>query len=903
MEKIKSSALQLCKWVNTHRSSIVFFTFILVVFASIPSVVLGATDGSSGTADAVLANAGTAAMDISDFLSNPLETLFDAILLLLAWILAITVTVIGKLIVVVLGALIIPILGYNNFGDSHIISIGWPLVRDVVNMFVIVVLLVIAIQTIIGYKDAKWATQLPRFFLAVVLVNFSRTISLLMIDVSQVVMFTFVNALRDIAAGNFMNLFQINEFSDIGANMGSGIETFQMFAELSVTLSLLLIVLGTLVILAVVYLYRIIVLWVLVILSPIAFFLGGIAGLFGEAGGRYKQWWNMFVAALTLGPILTFFLWLALAAASTGPIATSEGMNFAGTDDVPTLLAAIFASEKMVSLSIGLILIMTGFKVASSVAQTLGNVASKFVTDDIGKKMTKNMLMLPASASYRGAKWGGKQAGRQIVGHTGLGKQLGAGMTGMGKEMAAKGGVFGGVVGRGLIGAGGKVGAAWEAPNVAGRAKAREEVAGMTKDERVAHAAAAIDPVTGKLNKPVSLSAQRKQEAVMLDAVTDAGVRKQMKEDMDPVAYGKFMQASMKHVDKNKDELLTDDSAKKNFKKTKAGHLREWVDGKGLAGKAAKTEINGILSDSDFKLDQLSDKDLAEAKDKPLDDIRQALEGKKIRAGYDSDNKPRYESMFERAKSGQGVSEGAQEAALHGFTGEIDLSSATIDQLANATKANKFDGSKVTAADVADPATLDKLVKGMAKGGGDFGGFTTTAISTAMANGLRSFYATRPAMSNNEKTNVRKSMLSAGVAPGRPTPAAGGDHSIEQVFNITGGNIGAGHGSTQELSVILKSDPIKYMDQVKRNMPAAGSAGNDMTEALMKSYSKETADKVLREFRDAAPGPDRDAKKDVIDQYRNAYNAEKLLPEAGRAHSDDQLKNINRQLKLIEDQM
>ncbi|MCH8049597.1 hypothetical protein IH979_02705, partial [Patescibacteria group bacterium] len=207
--------------------------------------------------------------------ANPLNLLMVGLAIIINWI----AWAVGKLIVIVIGMIVIPILGYNNFGDSNIINIGWPLVRDVVNMFVIIILLVIAIQTILGIAKASISQQLPRLFLAVIAVNFSRMFTVLMIDAGQVVMFTFVNALRDIAAGNFIGLFQINSFmgfspeQSFNALTQGGISAGGFLGSAYITLSLLLMVLGVLLIMAVVFIYRIVILWILVILSPVAFFL------------------------------------------------------------------------------------------------------------------------------------------------------------------------------------------------------------------------------------------------------------------------------------------------------------------------------------------------------------------------------------------------------------------------------------------------------------------------------------------------------------------------------------------------------------------------------------------------------------------------------------------------------
>src|SRR3989344_6014951 len=101
--------------------------------------------------------------------------------------------------------LLIKIAQFNNFVDFAPVVTGWTIIRDVVNMPFIVMLLVIAISTILGYEAYSYRRLLPRLVLMAVLINFSRTIIGLLIDVGQIFMLTFVNAFSGAAGGNFVN--------------------------------------------------------------------------------------------------------------------------------------------------------------------------------------------------------------------------------------------------------------------------------------------------------------------------------------------------------------------------------------------------------------------------------------------------------------------------------------------------------------------------------------------------------------------------------------------------------------------------------------------------------------------------------------------------------------------------
>ena len=55
------------------------------------------------------------------------------------------------------------IISYNNFLDSHAVTIGWPMVRDVSNMFFVVFLLIIAFSTILNISSYQYKNTLAKF--------------------------------------------------------------------------------------------------------------------------------------------------------------------------------------------------------------------------------------------------------------------------------------------------------------------------------------------------------------------------------------------------------------------------------------------------------------------------------------------------------------------------------------------------------------------------------------------------------------------------------------------------------------------------------------------------------------------------------------------------------------------
>ncbi|HLD18164.1 MAG TPA: hypothetical protein VJB99_03780 [Patescibacteria group bacterium] len=281
-----------------------------------------------------------------------------------------TAQVAGKVIVALIGLAAVPLMQYNNFATSPVISLGWSLTRDVVNLFFVIVFIAIAVGTMFGVEKFKWQQQVPRLLIMAVVINFSRTLAGLMIDASQVVMLTFVNALKDIAGGNFIAMFQldailnVNPTTDIqtGAVSPQGMTVFDIFAASFIALIMMGIVLVAMTFLVLILAYRIVVLWVLVAIAPLAWFFKTTQGMI--KADPYGDWWKKFLCMLQVGPVLTFFLWLSLAVAGNGTIGAdqfpSSGLNEVNIDSV---LGAMDQS-RLLSFVIGIILLFAGFEAA-----------------------------------------------------------------------------------------------------------------------------------------------------------------------------------------------------------------------------------------------------------------------------------------------------------------------------------------------------------------------------------------------------------------------------------------------------------------------------------------------------------------------------------------------------------
>ncbi|MBI4652952.1 hypothetical protein HY750_01740 [Candidatus Kuenenbacteria bacterium] len=203
----------------------------------------------------------------------------------------------AKLLIVII-QILIAVSSYNDFINAPAITEGWAIIRDVANMFFVIVLLIIAISTILGIETYNYKKLLPKLLLMAILINFSKMICGLLIDLSQVVMMTFVDGYKEAAAGNMASAFQLDQILSWGFKTQEAKEANMSYLEImgALLLALVLVIvaisvtLGTILI----FLIRIIMIWFLVVLSPLAYLLSAFPG-----GAKYaQQWWIAFTKYL-----------------------------------------------------------------------------------------------------------------------------------------------------------------------------------------------------------------------------------------------------------------------------------------------------------------------------------------------------------------------------------------------------------------------------------------------------------------------------------------------------------------------------------------------------------------------------------------------------------------------------
>jgi len=335
--------------------------------------------------------------------------------------------------------ILIQAAAYNEFVTSSAVTLGWVLVRDVVNMFFIVVLLVIAFSTIIGYKPFHYKEYLPKLLLMAVLINFSRTLVGLMIDFSQVITLTFVNGFKQAASGNFAKIFGISGLLNASKSASGPGDVGSILIAIIFAIVIMTIATTTLTILVLYFIIRIVMLWVLIILSPVAFFVTALPGKMQAMMTQVSGvWWSKLSSWLTGGPIVAFFLWLSLAVVQQG---TNEFTKIAAptseTEKSNLMAASTVTAEPenigLMIISVALMLtgLQTALTVSSQASPMLGQAASKikaaggpagfigrYAGRAAGRAAAPRIAQFAGNRAERSIQWAQKMGNIPVIGST-----------------------------------------------------------------------------------------------------------------------------------------------------------------------------------------------------------------------------------------------------------------------------------------------------------------------------------------------------------------------------------------------------------------------------------------------------------------------------------------------------
>jgi len=194
-----------------------------------------------------------------------------------------------------------------SYTKNPIVEIGLSITLPLVNMFLVLILVFIALTTILRLAGYETKKLLPIFILIALLVNFSPVICGLIVDASNILMDFFTS---EITGGERL----ISTLKSVGdALLGvvdwkkfdvkTGAETvLALIVLIGVNFALFLILL----LFAFIFMVRYLAIWLLVILSPLAF----ASYILPATRSFWKIWWNQFIQWSFIGVTMGFFLYL-----------------------------------------------------------------------------------------------------------------------------------------------------------------------------------------------------------------------------------------------------------------------------------------------------------------------------------------------------------------------------------------------------------------------------------------------------------------------------------------------------------------------------------------------------------------------------------------------------------------
>ena len=314
------------------------------------------------------------------------------------------ISALGIVLSLVISALV-AVAQYSNFIGAPAVTNGWQIVRDVCNMFFIVILLVIAFATILNIESYSYKKWLPKLILMAVLINFSKTICGLLIDVTQVVMLTFVNAFKDVAAGNLVTNLGLTDIMNLSKSP-DGLSDSTVVGSYVLGLIYVLISIVVIVTMLAMLIMRVVMIWVYVVLSPAAYLLSAFPG-----GQKYAgEWWSEFTKNLIVGPVLAFFIWLSFASLNAPETVnqfkvnstTPAGKEINAVDPGDTSFAATVAStpNAFIKFVIAIGMLIGGLKIAQEIGGAAGGLAGKGMSS-LQKGAKIGMGGIAAATGYR----------------------------------------------------------------------------------------------------------------------------------------------------------------------------------------------------------------------------------------------------------------------------------------------------------------------------------------------------------------------------------------------------------------------------------------------------------------------------------------------------------------------
>lgn len=223
--------------------------------------------------------------------------------------------------------------------SSAFIPAAWKVVRDISNIFFILVLLYIALQTILGLGSHTGPKKaIAQVIIMALLINFSMFFTKVVIDSANILALIFYNKLQ-VTTSEYTPSSLSRTEKDISGSLVKNFDPTQLISEgviqkakVTRTLNrtivtdevpfgilLLMIFIGGAVMLVAAYAFfiagfsflgRLVELWILIIFAPFAFMSSVLPVLSKAPGIGWTEWTKKLIATAFMAPIFMFFMYL-----------------------------------------------------------------------------------------------------------------------------------------------------------------------------------------------------------------------------------------------------------------------------------------------------------------------------------------------------------------------------------------------------------------------------------------------------------------------------------------------------------------------------------------------------------------------------------------------------------------
>jgi hypothetical protein len=373
-----------------------------------PDSIIQKSTQASVAYDTKIKNPGSDPLGIYSALLRAFAWICDTILWLFSWLVA-------------LGGFLLDIafnigttLGFTN---SQIVQIGWPIIRDLANMFFSLILLVISFATILRIESYGMKQILWRLVVAALLINFSLVIAGVVIDASNVMTRFFIkdnfqlNNKEATISSAILNSLQTTNFWKSDLAQGNQLQGSQLQGAatpgspnfggllLNTILGIILMAVTAFVLMAAAFLFfiRMVVLWILLIFAPLAW----LAMILPGTRSMWNKWWSEFIKWNIFPVVYGFFIYLTVAMISKGVLlnnpkileATSQA-NATWTGQAGSIIQNGFYSSlsiitnyviMIIFLVAGLIFARSSGITGASAMANLGASASKGASGFLGR--------------------------------------------------------------------------------------------------------------------------------------------------------------------------------------------------------------------------------------------------------------------------------------------------------------------------------------------------------------------------------------------------------------------------------------------------------------------------------------------------------------------------------------